>query len=119
MEKRTMGADIVHGRLLTKEIVADSATSVVVPQRGGYESASYSTIEEAIRHCEQWGVTRQLWPIYYGAWQGDVDLEGAQQLCRALYARLTLVPESERRSNWFLARVYNWRNRGEVFCVWE
>ena len=117
-----MGAGIVHGKALVKVpylTTTGDACFEVFPQEGDFDSASYSTIEETVRHCERWGVPRGSWPIYYGIWQGDADLEEAGARCRDLAIRLESVPQSERWVNRFLANVNVWLDNGEVFCIWD
>ena len=117
-----MGASLVHGRRLEKRRTryADgSEAAELFVEGGGWEFPTYSSIAHLIRFCQERGLDRAAWPIFYGIWEGDVCPEEIHKRCGALRRVIERLSPAECDSCPLLSRVRDWLARGEVFAVFQ
>ncbi|HEV3385673.1 MAG TPA: hypothetical protein VG097_12730 [Gemmata sp.] len=117
-----MGASVIHGRRLSKQRVRypnGSEAEELVSEEGDSVNMAYSSVARMVEFCAARGVSQDEWPIYYGVWQGDVDLADVAARCERLRQALITLGESEGAEITWLDSIREWLNRGEHFAVFE
>jgi hypothetical protein len=117
-----MGADVIHGRGLFKQRVRypdGSEREELAAEEGDSVNMSYSSVARMVEFCAARGVSEDDWPIYYGVWEGDVDLANVAARCERLHRALERLGEGEGAEITWLASVRHWLKRGEQFAVFE
>jgi hypothetical protein len=117
-----MGASVIHGQRLSKQIVRSSdgrEVEELSADEGDSVSMSYSSVSRMVAFCAARGVNADDWPIYYGVWEGDADLEDIAARCERLRQAVARLDENECAAVTWLSTVREWLGRGEVFAVFE
>ena len=117
-----MGASVIHGRRLYKQRVRypnGSEAEELVAEEGDWVGMAYSSVARMVEHCAAWGVSEDDWPIYYGVWEGDVDLADVAASCERLRRALANLGKCELDGVTWLGSVREWLQRGEQFAVFE
>jgi hypothetical protein len=117
-----MGADVIHGGRLSKQRVRypdGSEREELVAEEGDSVNMSYSSVARMVEFCAARGVSEDDWPIYYGVWEGNVDLADVAARCERLRQALAKLGEGEGAEITWLASVRHWLKRGEQFAVFE
>ena len=117
-----MGACVIHGLRLVKRPVRypdGSTAEELIPEDGGSDFPSYSTVRKTIDFCAKRGAPEEDWPVFSGIWEGDADLEDISSRCSRLREHLLKLNADECARDWWLARVRSWLARGEVFAIFE
>ncbi|VTS07758.1 hypothetical protein [Tuwongella immobilis] len=116
-----MGADITHGIDLRKTSIEtdDSEIVEITPVHGGYYGASYATVQAAVDYAASIGVDPELWPIYYGVADSEIEITDIDARCMSLRQSLLALPPEAFAGNAFLKRVMEWLHSGERFLITE
>jgi hypothetical protein len=117
-----MGADVIHGRRLAKQRVRypdGSEADELVAKEGDSVNMAYSSVTQMVQFCAARGVNETDWPIYYGVWEGDVDMADIAARCDRLRQAMAKLGDSEAKEITWLASVREWLKRGEQFAVFE
>lgn len=117
-----MGASVLHGQRLLKKHVRcldGSEVEELSAEEGDSVNMSYSSVSRLVSFCAERGVCESDWPIYYGIWEGDVDLAEVSARCDRLRQSLSRLDEGECAAVTWLVTVRTWLARGEVFAVFE
>jgi hypothetical protein len=117
-----MGASVIHGRGFFKKRVRypdGSEAEELFAEVGDSLNIAYSSVARMVEFCVARGVSEDDWPIYYGLWEGDVDLADVAARCERLRQALARLGESEGAEITWLGSVRGWLNRGEQFAVFE
>jgi hypothetical protein len=117
-----MGADVIHGRGLFKQRVRHpdgSEREELAAEEGDSVNMAYSSVARMVEFCAARGVREDDWPIYYGVWEGDVDLADVTARCERLRQALARLGPNEGEEITWLRSVRNWLERGEDFAVFE
>jgi hypothetical protein len=114
-----VGATVVHGRRLVKKRVSDTELEELDVEDGDSTNMSYSSVSRMVVFCAERGVSEADWPIYYGTWEGDVDLDDVAARRGRLRQSLSRFGKKECAAVPWLEIVRGWLLRGEVFAVFE
>lgn len=117
-----MGANVIHGRRLAKQRVHypdGREADELVAEEGDSVNMAYSSVARMIEFCAARGVNETDWPIYYGVWEGDVDLADIAARCERLRQAMAELGDTEGKEVTWLAAVCDWLKRGEQFAVFE
>jgi hypothetical protein len=113
---------VIHGRRLSKQRVRyqdGSEAEELVAEEGDSVNMAYSSVAQMVEFCAARGVSEDDWPIYYGVWEGDVDLADVASRCERLHQALARLGECEGADVTWLGTVRAWLQRGEQFAVFE
>jgi len=85
---------------------------------GGVEFLSWSSVREMESIAEQYGVTRETWPIYRNCEiESDVPLEEAQQRSAALRVALEKIEPHVLNENYWLSVICRLLRSGNSFFI--
>src|SRR5215831_7735156 len=101
-----MGADITHGVTFEKkqELIGGNLVAEIIPVDGGYDGVSYSTVQAAVEYAQSLGVHPDLWPIYYGVGDSDIDIDEVNRRCEMLTACFSELPMDAVSGHYLLKR---------------
>jgi hypothetical protein len=117
-----MGASVIHGQRLSKQVVHcrdGCQIEELSAEEGDSVSMSYSSVSRMVAFCAERGVREEDWPIYYGVWEGDADLNDIAARCGRLRQSIARLDECECAAVTWLTTVRGWLAQGEVFAVFE
>ena len=120
-----MGADIRHSVTFEKKVEEVKGkpfveiVPVIVPVADGYHNAAYSTVDAMVVYAQSMGVNPDLWPIYYGFDDSEIDLAEVYDRCHRLSQFLLALPADAVSSNTLLKHVVDWLSAGERFFITE
>ncbi len=117
-----MGADVIHGRRLTKRRVRDphgAEIEKLAAEEGDSVSMAYSSVARMVEFCASRGVSEDAWPIYYGISESEVDLSDVAARCDRLRQALAGLPEGVEAEIAWLESVRQWLTSGEQFAIFE
>ena len=92
---------------------------VTVSVDNGYYDAAYSTVARTVEYAHSMGVSPDLWPIYYGFGDSEIDLAEVDDRCHRLSQHLLALPADAVSSNILLKQVVDWLSAGERFFITE
>jgi hypothetical protein len=113
---------MIHGRRLSRKRVRypnGSEAEELVAEEGDSVNMAYSSVARMVEFCAARGVSEGDWPIYYGVWEGDVDLADVAARCERLRQALARLGEREGADVTWLSSVREWLQHGEQFAVFE
>jgi hypothetical protein len=117
-----VGHGIVRGRdIALQPSLSQDGRQVfeLVPIEGDFEFAAYSTVDAVVKVCEERGVPADVWPIYSGIDDYQVQLDDVRRRCESLQKELAKVRLEDIAAHWWMRKVCDWLAAGEIFCIMD
>ena len=115
-----MGATIAHGIAMEKSTTHTDRGVLfveIMPIDGDCEYPPYSTVKEAVEYAHSLGVNPDIWPIYYGLPDSEIEIEELYGRCYRLMQSLSVLSEAQLTGHYLLKRIAAWLVAGERFYV--
>jgi hypothetical protein len=117
-----MGATIAHGVIMEKRATPTDGGSLfveILPIDGDCEFPPYSIVKAAVEYAHSLGVDPDIWPIYYGLADSEIEIEELYGRCQRLREALSVLSDEQLNGHYLLKRFATWLFAGERFFITE